>query len=75
MFYIHNFNLNTISPSLEHLNKEQIVQLVNEYYDGIKVNELIEKYELDIIASKLVSVFPLIKINIKCEFCNVHLIT
>ena len=75
MFYIENFELNTIHPSLEHLSRVEIVELINQYYAGVKVKELIEQYNIDILASKLVSVFPLVKLNIKCEFCDVPMIT
>lgn len=60
---------------LSHFTEEDITDLINQSYAGVKVKELIEQYGIDILASKFVSVFPLVKLIIKCEFCDIAVIT
>lgn len=75
MFYKENFIFSELNSAISHLTEEEITELINQYYDGVKVKELIEQYSICILASKLVSVFPLVKLNINCEFCDVSMIT
>jgi len=75
MFYKENFVFNELNSAISHLTENEITELVNQYYAGVKVKELIEKYNINILASRFVSVFPLVKVNIKCEFCDVPMIT
>lgn len=75
MFYKENFDFSKLNSAIAHLTEEEIAGLINQYYAGVKVKELIELYNIDILPSKLVSVFPLVKINIKCEFCDIPMTT
>lgn len=75
MFDKENFEFSEINSALSHLTPEEITNLVNDYYSGIKVSELIEHYNIAVLSSKLVSLFPPVKINSECEFCNLPMIT
>ncbi|RZH25205.1 hypothetical protein EXD98_18225 [Acinetobacter pittii] len=75
MFYKENFDFSVLNPAISHLTEEEITKLINQYYAGEKVKELIEQYNLNILTSKLVSIFPLVKVNTNCEFCDVPMTT
>lgn len=75
MFYKENFDFSILNSAISHLTEEEITELINQYYAGEKVKELIEQYNLNILTSKLVSIFPLVKVNIDCEFCKVPMTT
>lgn len=75
MFLNSNFCFNNLDPLLKHLNFDQVVQLINRYYEGEKNSLLVSEYHLDIPISKLVSIFPLIKTNIECEHCHIAMVT
>ena len=75
IFYKKNFIFSELSSVISHLTEDEITELVNQYYDGVKVKELIERYSIDILSSKLVSVFPLVRLDVTCEFCDVPMVT
>lgn len=43
---------------LKHLDKNQVSVLIQRYYDGDKVSDLILEFDVDVLPSKLVSLFP-----------------
>lgn len=61
-------------PKIAHLTDEQINQLVNDYYNGIKLNEIIKKYDLKTHSSNLIKLFPpVILKNQECPYCKTNL--
>lgn len=61
-----------ISDKLVHLSDEQIDNMLSEYYQGDKVTDLINKYNIDITPSKFGTVLPY-KVNfdgLKCDYCG-----
>ena len=59
-----------MSEKLNHLNDQEIEELVNRYYQGEKVSDLIKQFKIDVIPSKLVSTFPALITNIECIHCG-----
>lgn len=56
---------------LGHLNEEEIENLINRYYDGEKVAELINEYNIIYKASNLYTLFPPKVMNdTKCPYCD-----
>lgn len=57
-----------IHEKLQHLNEEQLDDLINSYYEGVKtVKELIKEYDIDVTASALYNYFP--PEELEDEFC------
>ena len=48
MFYKENFVFNELNSAISHLTENEITELVNQYYAGVKVKELIEKYNINL---------------------------
>lgn len=59
---------------LSHLNKSQIDELIEKYYSGIRVDDLLEEYNINVISSNLVKQFPPVSIDQKCPYCAVPLL-
>ncbi|GAA4052603.1 hypothetical protein [Parerythrobacter jejuensis] len=61
-----------ISPKLQHLTNEEIENLVREYYkSGLSNVELIERYNISVNPSRLVSLFPpLVHDDLLCPYCS-----
>ncbi len=69
-------DINQKHATLEHLTVEQIEALIERYYAGEKISNLINEYELSISTSKLVGLFPpLIHYDQTCPHCNLHMIS
>lgn len=64
-----------VNEKLKHLTTIQIEELMELYYRGVKTSGLIEKYKIDIIPSKLYTLFPpeVCKDEI-CPNCNIPLV-
>lgn len=64
-----------INEKLRHLSNTQIEELMELYYDGVKTSDLIDKYKIDIIPSRLYTIFPqeVCKDEL-CPNCNVPLV-
>ncbi|WP_372011407.1 hypothetical protein NBRC13296_12675 [Paenibacillus chitinolyticus] len=69
------FEMNDIDSRLRHLNHDQINKLISRYYDGEKIEILLKEYQISARASELYKMFPATIENIKCFYCNVHLVT
>lgn len=60
-----------MTPKLSHLTNEQINQLIQRYYDGETIKDLIAEYRLEIRASELVKMFPpKICEELFCPYCT-----
>lgn len=64
-----------INEKLIHLTTTQIEELMELYYNGVRVGDLIEKYKIDILPSKLYTLFPpdVCKDEL-CPNCNIQLV-
>lgn len=56
--------------NLNHLSETQINELLEKYYSGTSAKELINQYKLDIPISRLYTLFPRIKTEINCKWCE-----
>ncbi|MDR7079737.1 hypothetical protein J2Y03_004795 [Neobacillus niacini] len=59
---------------LEHLTEEQLERLINEYYEGANIKQLITKFEIKLIPSRLVQEFPPVVLEAECIYCGTKLI-
>lgn len=75
MFIENNFVFKEIDSALLHLEKYQIVDLVNKYYEGVKNSEILVEYNINVQSSKLVNIFPLVRTNVNCDYCKATMIT
>lgn len=59
----------------KHLNDQQIQSLMDEYYCGNNVKDLIKKYNLECSASNLYKLFPPLTFSeYQCEYCGDSLV-
>ena len=59
-----------IHEKLAHLSSKQIIQLMDEYYAGVRVKKLIEDYEVNCRPNDLHKYFPPIVLDKKCPICG-----
>ena len=60
-----------IHEKLRHLTMLQIESLMNKYYNGVKVSDIIKEYNIDTTSYKLYTLFPpIICEDIICPVCN-----
>lgn len=59
-----------IHEKLAHLSPKQIIQLMKEYYAGVRVKKLIEDYEVNCRPNDLHKYFPPIVLKEKCPICG-----
>ena len=59
-----------IHEKLAHLSSKQIIQLIDEYYAGVRVKKLIEDYKVNCRPNDLHKYFPPIVLDKKCPICG-----
>ena len=59
-----------IHEKLAHLSPKQIIQLMDEYYAGVRVKKLIEDYKVNCRPNDLHKYFPPIVLDKKCPICG-----
>ncbi|MBO0962442.1 hypothetical protein J1P26_22330 [Neobacillus sp. MM2021_6] len=67
---INNLDFSDLDEKLNHLSKEQIVEIITAYYDGDKIKDLLERYEIKTTTSNLVRIFPPILSGEHCIKCE-----
>lgn len=75
LFTTNDFIFDNLDDAINHLNKTEITELVNNYYSGEKVINLLTKYKINVKVAKLISLFPAVKSPMYCEHCNIRMIT
>lgn len=64
-----------VGSKLQHLSKKEIKELMDRYYSGEKVIDLINEYGIEVRANKLYKEFPVIVLeNKNCKYCDINLI-
>lgn len=64
-----------VHEKLRHLSEDQVEEVINLYLDNsYKLDDITNKYSIDINPRNLVSILPPIKTNDFCEYCNVKLV-
>lgn len=74
VFSIEDIEFKDIDNTFSHLNKNQVVDIINKYYAGEPVKNIIGEYNLSVLPTKLVSIFPKILTNKKCAKCGANLV-
>ena len=59
-----------IHEKLAHLSPKQIIQLMDEYYAGVRVKKLIEDYKVNCRPNDLHKYFPPIVLDKRCPICG-----
>lgn len=59
-----------IHEKLAHLRPKQIIQLMDEYYAGVRVKKLIEDYKINCRPNDLHKYFPPIVLDKRCPICG-----
>lgn len=59
-----------VPEQLSHLSFEQVQELITRYYNGERVNLLIEEYEINCRPSELFRLFPPVVTENDCEHCS-----
>jgi len=57
--------------AIAHLDSDQVENLMQKYYDGEKISDLLREYQIVAPASALVSFFPLfVHQDLFCPYCE-----
>ncbi len=72
IFSEDQFNFENLSHRLAHMNEKDIVDMVNKYYAGNSTTHLIEYYNLDVLSSQFVKLFPPLRSDDVCPYCKVN---
>ena len=67
------FLMDTISPRIKHLTEEQVHILLNRYYEGEGIKNLIEEFKLDADPSLFIRLFPIVETDDTCAYCGTKL--
>lgn len=67
------FLMDTISPRIKHLTEEQVHILLNRYYEGEGIKNLIEEFKLDADPSLFIRLFPIVETDEPCAYCGTKL--
>lgn len=67
---IKNIDFNNIDERLQHLSEQQIIEIINRYYEGEKVNNLLKEYKINTSSSNLIRILPSVLDNEKCKYCE-----
>lgn len=70
MFDIEDLNFRGLDKRLQHLNKQQILELVERYYGNEKVNDLLKEYKIDTSNSNLIRILPGVWSSDLCDYCQ-----
>lgn len=63
-----------IKKTIDDLSEDELKQFIDEYYNSdLSIKKVIEKYELNILPSKVKSYLPEIKVDFLCPFCDVEM--
>ncbi len=59
-----------VDKALQHLSEDELNELINKYYDGFKIKDLIIKYNIVGYKTNIHRLFPPAKLEEKCIYCN-----
>ncbi|MBF2182794.1 MULTISPECIES: hypothetical protein [Staphylococcus] len=70
MFDIDDLNFNNLDERLQHLDKQQVLDLIKRYYDNEKINDLLKEYKIKTTNSNLIRILPGVWSSDLCEYCE-----
>src|SRR5690625_1887946 len=70
MFNIEDLNFNDLDERLQHLDKQEILELVKRYYGDEKINDLLKEYKIKATNSNLIRILPGVWSSELCEYCE-----
>lgn len=68
-------NFTKLDYRISHLTHDQIWEMIQEYYAGEKVADLIKKYKINVSVSHLFALFPPVNSGIICPYCNLPMVS
>lgn len=70
MFTHEDICFENINDKLLHLNKDEIVDLINRYYSDEKISTLLDEYQIPLKSNNLYKYFPFLYSDDICPYCN-----
>lgn len=67
---IENIDFSNLDKRIEHLKDEQIIGLMQKYYEGEKVSKILDEYKIEVSVSQLYSLFPPVITDEECIHCE-----
>ncbi len=67
---MENIDFSNLDKRIAHVKEEQIVELMQKYYEGEKVSKILDEYKIEISVSQLYSLFPPAITDEKCIHCE-----
>lgn len=62
-----------MARNFDKLSKEEVQEIIDKYYKGIKNQDIIDEYDLDLLPGSLVKCFPPQETDKVCPYCGTHL--
>lgn len=70
MLRIEDLNFNNLDERLQHLSKQQVLELIKRYYENEKINDLLKEYKIETSNSNLIRILPGVWSSDLCEYCE-----
>src|SRR5690625_3516691 len=70
MFTHEDICFENVNDKLLHLNKDEIVDLINRYYSDEKISTLLDEYQIPLKSNNLYKYFQLLYSGDICPYCN-----
>ncbi|MEY8662656.1 hypothetical protein AALT52_07135 [Ligilactobacillus faecis] len=71
---IEDLDFTNVDNNLKHLTKNQVLEVINKYYDGVNIDKILEDYKINVAPTRLVRIFPRLFIDKVCEKCSERLV-
>jgi hypothetical protein len=66
---VENVEFSNLAKRFPHLSQEHMINLMKKYYDGEKVANILEEFNVRISVSQLYSIFPSMITDENCIHC------
>lgn len=70
----NRLKMNKLNKHIRHLNQDEIVEMINDYYAGENTKRILQKYDIRTGSQMLIKYFPLYISDFKCSFCNENML-
>ena len=70
----YNLDFDKLNEKIKHLTKPEIYEVISKYYSGVAIKEIKKEFNINVIESKLVTIFPRKITNILCKYCEIPMV-